>query len=63
MHGIIGEGWGGVEEGGRYYVWLREAEGMGQFEGCTFTIISNMGLYVSVNVSFSCRPFFVRSYI
>jgi hypothetical protein len=42
-----GRGWGGV----------------GEPEGRSFTKISNMGLYVSVNVSFNCRPLFVRSCI
>jgi hypothetical protein len=35
----------------------------GEFEGCVFIRISNMGLHTSVNVSFNCRPFFVKSYI
>jgi hypothetical protein len=37
-----------LEKGGgrgrEIYVRLREEEGMGEFEGCAFTKISNMGL-------------------
>jgi hypothetical protein len=40
-------------------VWLKGRGRVGEFEGCAFTRISNMGLYVSVNVSFNCRPFLV----
>jgi hypothetical protein len=49
---------GEEEGGGRYYMLLKEEEGVGAFEGCTFTKISNMGLYVPVIVSLSCRTLF-----
>jgi hypothetical protein len=56
---------GRIEWGGGYYMQLQVEEGGGveEPEGCSFTKISNIGLYVSVNVLFNCRPHFVRSYI
>jgi hypothetical protein len=40
-----------------------EGERVGWLQECVLTRISNMGLYISVHVSFNCRPFFIKSYI
>jgi hypothetical protein len=41
----------------------RDGGGVGLFGVCVFIRISNMGLCISVNVSFICRPVFVMSYV
>jgi hypothetical protein len=40
-----------------------KGDGWGYLHVCVLIRISDMGVYVSVNISFICRPLFVKSYI